>query len=360
MPFEDFRKQELVTYGNPYAHPDQRRIESSSQYDTVRLPSLDVVVGATGENQRRSIFRNVWESVKDKVSVLTEGVKTIYSPRLREGEVWEVANQYVFFANIFLRHIPTSQRVDLVLAMIRDTHKPGVFAQHKTTPSAWISIFGKEMIYPIGTMTPPSTLHEALHYVQYKELMPPNHALTFAATRLQEIFSGHEELFDRFDDKGKRIAFGVLNAEYDNRDTWLKLILEGDIQDAFKQGLQPRLHPQLQKYIDNEHELDRRQLLVGELTKNQMGVKDPYDQSANLGHIRAARAAMLGWAAGDKDVAWTMLWLHSLGYNFDQLEKEFATVIQNGHSNQLRSYYLYPEVRIEDIGLKNPRLKHLQ
>lgn len=362
MGLNDFVEDGLVTYGNPYAHAERKLVPEAGPYDTQVLPPLDVALSATTENQRRSLFRGCWEAIKIRLFNLTENVRAIYSEKLREGEVWEVANQYIFFANVFLRHVPVEQRVALVQKMVSDTSKPALFADSitRTSPTTIIGGDFKDMSFPTGTMTPASVLHEALHYVQHGKLMLPNFSLTHATTYLQRILVGSEAVFDESDKEGRQLVNGLIKSEYENKDKWLDLAIGGKTDEAFKEGVQIAHNPQLQKYLYNENELDRKRMSVtDELARNQMGIKNPYEQSENIGRIRATRAAMLGWATGDKDVAWTILWMHSLGYAFDEVEKSFALAIKEGRIEQLKDYYMFPEVKVEDLGMKNPRVRHL-
>lgn len=361
MGFQEFSKEGMVTYGNTYSHAERKLIPEVGPYDTQVLPPLDVTLAASTENQRRSLFRGCWEAIKIRLFNLTENVKAIYSEKLREGEIWEVTNQYIFFVNVFLRHVPVDERSKLVMAMSQDTRKPNLFDDSETrvSPRTDITVFGQKMIYPIGTMTPASTLHEALHYVQYKELMLPNHALTQAATHLHMIQTGMELLFDEPGKDGKKGYFGFVESKFDNKDDWLDLAINGETDRAFKQGYKIEGDEQLERYVKLEKKLDNRRMLVGELLRDQLGVKNPYNEARKLGRIRATRAAMLGWAAGDKDVAWTILWLNSLGYKFDDIERDFALAIKEGRADQLMNYYMYDEVRVEDLGMKNPRTRYL-
>jgi hypothetical protein len=241
--------------------------------------------------------------------------------------------QYTFCVNIFLRHIDVLDRKALVENLVRMTKRPlkgevlsgaAVYIRHAIKSLSLVKLGDVRKTREIT--------HEAIHVLQDLELMPVNYALTYAMTHLLDLVHGRETFIK--DASG----LGYVEGRYETRDTWFRLVREGKTNDAMPSGLRLDENEHLRHYVENEVFFNRQFRIYGEVVEDLGGLKNPYDIMLNVGKNRAIRAYAIGYFSGNVDHSFTLLWLHSLGYPFDECERYMISLIESRDIHKLYDY----------------------
>ncbi|MDD3646994.1 MAG: hypothetical protein PHS44_00640 [Candidatus Dojkabacteria bacterium] len=280
------------------------------------------------------------QPIVDRAKIIGEWVRETFTGSLTEEEHTIIQEQYVFVVNVFLRHIPVEERGALVNRLVAMSSKFAKWDNPGTDAAGTIhSIFGVDVKYS-NIRSRRQVMHEAIHILQSLELMPQNNALTFAITTVQELMEKPQELVDSDQ------AFGYIIERFGTRDAWFALVKAGHTDQGLKLGKRISENPEMALFVRFEPYFNRLFGIWGERIENVKGIKSPYNVMANVGGNRGIRAFALGYFSGDMDLCYDLLWLHSLGYDFDQCERFIVEQVETGNSLIYRGY---PELKPEHI-----------
>ena len=275
--------------------------------------------------------------------------------RLDESEKPLVVEAYTGTVNAFLRHEPIHRRAELVKEMLHQTSDWVKWENPLYAQARMLKVpFGKNTIdKPRGFNEPQALMHEGVHYLQELGIMSKNNALTFAVTRLVSLENGEETFFDRGD--GNRIfRGGTVSAEQ-----YLSAVLNNKAHTMLiaPWALKPEsdIYPdkytqECAIYLANEDKFNLMFEERGEIDLPKfMGIENPYTIMGSVGSARGNRAYALGYFTGDMRNAWTVLWLHGQGMEFEEAEQMVARAYLNGTIEDFNNYPLLKAQEVHQI-----------
>ncbi len=244
---------------------------------------------------------------------------------------------YKFTTDVFLRHLPTSEREKIVSSLVRRTRNYASWEKKDEDEGGAMTIdpiVGNIIsVYP-GRRRSEYSIHEAIHFLQYEGHMPFNNALTFASTRLLSLLKGeNDNVFLPFPVDPNKSYPGSSKPSF-TADQYYDGVLSnntaGFLQEDWKLQKGPDNNSGCNIYLDKEEEFNREFARNGEFIKNVLGIKDPYAIMKGIGKARGVRAYAMGRLSGNMNNAFTLLWQHSMGKPFEQAEKEVVQKLKNG------------------------------
>lgn len=323
---QEITQQDLVNYGNPA----KTRPLSDEELATPLLSTAETSTPPATENLSRIAK---WLN------------ENFFSP-LSASEQERARTIYTFTANVFLRHLPLTQRAVAVRYITEITKLDPEVKNEGFAARVGVSIFGETLGVDPENITSDPLIHEAIHLLQRQGYLPYNYALTYAATEVIRLMQHKEKFVSRQAADHPALKDPDMTAQ-----DYFHKVLTGETYDVLVgewrlQRSDLNHEPDFRIYLEREKEFDKELATWSERAEKRFGVKSPYNALLNVGSARGLRAYAVGHFSGNMDNAWTILWLHGRGMPFEQAERLVVQKIQDGTAHQL---YDYPELNPADI-----------